>query len=101
MADRIELEAIAIERLIHNARLDKLRAETPQGERDRALGTASTALDALCGQIDRDGTDVVWDVLAGLDRRMLLTFATFAVSELSDTEYSSAWREQRAGDVTN
>lgn len=101
MADRIELQPIAIERLIHSASLQNLRAETPQDDRRRSVDTAVTALDALCGTVQRDGTDDVWDVLASLDRRALLTFATFAISELSDTEYSVARREQRAGDAHN
>ena len=98
MADRIELEPIAVERLIHSARLDRLAAETTATDRRRSIDTAVTALDALCGMVDRDGTDDVWDVLAGLDRRALLTFATFAVSELSDTEYAVAWRNEHHGE---
>ncbi len=98
MADRIDLAPIAIERLIHSARLDKLTAETSRMERQRSVETAVTALDALCGIVERDGTDEVWDVLASLDRRALLTLSTFVVSELSDTEYSVAWRNAHHGD---
>ncbi len=88
MAERIELDPPAIGRLIRAARLEDLRIETTDGERERALGQATTALDALCGLHDRGGTDDVWDVLAPLDRRALLTFATFAVSELAEkTDY--------------
>jgi hypothetical protein len=90
MPDRIELEPHVIERLIRSAGLTDLRHETPEAERERALGRAGTALDALCGLCDREGTDGVWDVLASLERRDLLTFATFAVSELAErTEYHS------------
>ncbi len=99
MADRIELEPIAIERLIRSARLDQLTAETTPTDRRRSIETAVTALDALCGLVDRDGTDEVWDVVAALDRRELLTLATFAISELSDTEYCVAWREARHADT--
>ena len=88
MAERIELEPSAIERLIRGARLQDLRIETTDAERERALGQAMTALDALCSLHDRGGTDDVWDVLSPLDRRALLTFAVYAVSELAEkTEY--------------
>ena len=88
MADRIELDAAAIGGLIRAARLEELRIETTDAERERALGQATTALDALCALHDKGGTDEVWDVLAPLDRRALLTFATFAISELAEkTEY--------------
>ena len=97
MADRIELPPIAIERLIHSARLDRLTADTTPLDRRRSIETAVTALDALCGLVDRDSTDEVWDVFAALDRRALLTLATFAITELSDTEYSVAWREEHHG----
>jgi hypothetical protein len=91
MVERIELEPSAIVRLIGSAALQDLRIETPEVERERALGQAMTALDALCGLHDRTGTDEVWDVLAELDRRALLTFATFAVSELAEkTDYRVA-----------
>lgn len=92
MADRIELDPPAIRRLIHSAAIEELRADTPAERRERAIDTAITALDALCATVERHGTDDVWDVLSELDRRELLAFATFAVSELSDTEYSAAWR---------
>lgn len=84
MPERIELEPAAIGGLIRAARLEDLRIETQAAERERALGQATTALDALCGLCDRRGTDEVWDVLADLDRRALLTFATFAISELAE-----------------
>lgn len=90
MADRIELDPPAISGLIRAAGLQDLRIETSDSERDRALGQAITALDALCALHDRGGTDEVWDVLSPLDRRALLTFATFAISELAEkTQYSA------------
>jgi len=87
MPDRIQLEPAAIQRMIRQAALEDLRHETPEPERERAIGRASTALDALCGACDQDGPDALWDVLEGLDRRQLLTFATFAVSELASTDW--------------
>ena len=101
MADRIELQPLAIERLIHSANLQRLSAETSDDDRRRSIDTAVTALDALCGMVEREGTDEAWDVLASLDRRALLTFATFAISELSDTEYSVAWRQVRNDEARN
>ena len=88
MSERIELESAAIERMIHSAALEDLRHGTPSAERQRSLGRASTALDALCGACDRNGPDAVWDVLEHLDHRRLLTFATYAVSELAATDYN-------------
>ena len=70
MAERIELEPDAIARLIRSARLEDLRIETTEAERERSLGQAITALDdALWSAPTATGTDEVWDVLAGLDRR--------------------------------
>ena len=100
MADRIELVPIAIERLSHSARLDSLRADTPEHERKRAVETGVTVLDALCGRVDHGATDEVWDILASLDRRALLTLATFAITELSDTDYSVEWRNVKHSDST-
>ncbi|CAB4882920.1 unannotated protein [freshwater metagenome] len=88
MTDRITLEPSAIERLIRSAALEDLREETTPDARERSLGQAETALNALCGLSDREGPDGVWDVLATLDRRRLLTFATFAVSELATTDFA-------------
>jgi hypothetical protein len=84
MPDRIVLEPAAIDRMIRSAGLEDLRHETPPAERERAVARARTALDALCGLCDREGTDDVWDVLGVLSRRQLLTFATFAISELAE-----------------
>lgn len=88
MPDRIELEPAAIERMIRSAALEDLRHETPGPERERSLGRAATALDALCGACDREGPDAIWDALEALDRRRLLTFATYAVSELATTDWA-------------
>lgn len=87
MSDRIELAPVAIERMIISAALEDLRHTTPAAQRERSLAQAATALDALCGACDRDGPDAVWDVLEQLDHRRLLTFATYAVSELAGTDY--------------
>lgn len=88
MTDRIELAPAAIERMIISAALEDLRHATPPAQRERSLARAATALDALCGACDRDGPDAVWDVLEQLDHRRLLTFATYAVSELAGTDYA-------------
>lgn len=88
MTDRIELDPAAIERMIASAALEDLRHETPGPERERALARAATALDALCGACDRSGPDGVWDVLEHLDHRRLLTFATYAISELATTDWA-------------
>ncbi len=69
MSDRIRLDPAAIERMIASAALEDLRHGTPPAERERSLGRATTALDALCGACDRDGPDAVWDVLEHLDHR--------------------------------
>jgi hypothetical protein len=90
MPGRIELEADEIAGLIRGARLTELRAETPPELRERLLATARTALDALCGLAERDGTDAVWDVLALLERRELLAFATLTASELAETSWRGA-----------
>ena len=87
MPDRIQLDPAAIDRMIRSAALEDLRLDTPPGERERSIGRGRTALDALCGLADRDGLDEVWDVLAALPRRQLITFATFAVGELAETDY--------------
>lgn len=88
MAERIRLDPGAIGRMLRAAALEDLRHETPAGERERSIARARTALDALCGACDREGPDAVWDVLEQLDRRRLLTFATFAISELAGTPYA-------------
>jgi hypothetical protein len=88
MADRIQLDPGAIGRMIRSAALEDLRHETSPADRERSVARATTALDALCGACDREGPDAVWDVLERLDQRRLLTFATFAISQLAGTSYA-------------
>ena len=87
MTERIVLEPEEIAGLIRGSRLLELRADTPEDLRTRLLATAATAMDALCGLCDRDGTDAVWDVLELLDHRELLAFSTLMASELSETSF--------------
>jgi hypothetical protein len=89
MIDRIVLDREEIAGLIRGARLLDLRVDTPPEVRERRLATAATAMDALCGLSQREGTDAVWDVLEMLDRRELLAFSTLMASELSETEFSA------------
>jgi hypothetical protein len=89
MPDRIVLDREEIAGLIRGARLLELRVDTPPEVRQRLLGTAMTAMDALCGLSQREGTDAVWDVLEMLERRELLAFSTLMASELSETEFSA------------
>jgi hypothetical protein len=88
MSERIVLEPEEIAGLIRGSRLLELRVDTPQDLRERLLATAVTAMDALCGLCERGGTDAVWDVLALLEHRELLAFATLMASELSETGFS-------------
>jgi hypothetical protein len=90
MSDRIELEPEEIAGLIRGARLTGLRADTPEDLRARLLETARTALDGLCGLAERAGTDAVWDVLALLEPRELVAFATLMASELAETPWRGA-----------
>jgi hypothetical protein len=90
MRDRIVLEPEEIAGLIRGARLLELRADTPPELRERLLATASTAMDALCGLCDREGTNAVWDVLELLDHRELLAFSTLMAAELSETSFSAS-----------
>jgi hypothetical protein len=89
MTDRIVLEREEIAGLIRGARLLDLRVDTPPEVRERRLATAATAMDALCGLSEREGTDAVWDVLEMLDHRELLAFSTLMASELSETAFSA------------
>ena len=89
MIDRIVLDREEIAGMIRGARLLELRVDTPPEVRERLLGTAMTAMDALCGLSQREGTDAVWDVLEMLERRELLAFSTLMASELSETEFSA------------
>jgi hypothetical protein len=87
MTDRIELDREEIAGMIRGARLLDLRVDTPRDLREKWIATAMTAMDALCGLCDREGTDAVWDVLEMLDRRELLAFSTLMASELSETDF--------------
>ena len=89
MIDRIVLDREEIAGLIRGSRLLELRVDTPPEVRERRLATATTAMDALCGLSQREGTDAVWDVLEMLERRELLAFSTLMASELSETEFSA------------
>jgi hypothetical protein len=89
MIDRIVLDREEIAGMIRGARLLDLRVDTPPEVRERRLATAATAMDALCGLSQREGTDAVWDVLEMLNRRELLAFSTLMASELSETEFSA------------
>ena len=89
MTDRIVLEREEIAGLIRGARLLDLRVDPPPEVRERRLATAATAMDALCGLSERDGTDAVWDVLEMLEHRELLAFSTLMASELSETAFSA------------
>ena len=70
-------------RLLGAAGLANLRPETPEHERERAVATARTALDALCGLEERDGTDAAFDVLRSLEPRDLRALALLMVLELN------------------
>jgi hypothetical protein len=89
MTDRIVLEREEIAGLIRGARLLDLRVDTPPEVRERRLATAATAMDALCGLSEREGTNAVWDVLEMLEHRELLAFSTLMASELSETAFSA------------
>jgi hypothetical protein len=89
MTDRIVLEREEIAGLIRGARLLDLRVDTPSEVRERRLATAATAMDALCGLSEREGTNAVWDVLEMLEHRELLAFSTLMASELSETAFSA------------
>jgi len=90
---RIEMDGASIEALIRSAAIEGLRGDSTELERRHSLSRGATALDALCGLSDRQGTGAVWDVLCELDRAQLLSFATFAISEMAEhTEYHWADR---------
>jgi hypothetical protein len=89
VSGRIVLEREEIAGLIRGSRLLDLRVDTPPDVRRRWTETALTALDALCGLAEREGTDAVWDVLAALSHREVLAFATLMASELADTGFTA------------
>ena len=88
MAERIVLERDEIAGLIRGSLLLELRADTPDEVRRQRLDTAMTAMDALCGLCDREGTNAVWDVLEMLEHRELLAFSVLMASELSATGFA-------------
>ena len=88
MAERIVLDREEIAGLIRGSRLLDLRADTPDEVRRKRLDTALTAMDALCGLCDREGTNAVWDVLELLEHRELLAFSVLMASELGETTFS-------------
>jgi hypothetical protein len=88
MVDRIVLEPAEIAGLIRGARLPELRADTPPEVRERWTQTAITAMDALCGLCDREGTGAVWDTLRMIEHRELVAFATLMADELAQTGFS-------------
>jgi hypothetical protein len=87
MPDRIELEPEEVAGLIRGARLLELRPDTEPVTRERRLGVANTALDALCGLCERRGPDAAWDVLELLERRELLAFCSLMAGALSETDW--------------
>jgi hypothetical protein len=89
MSDRIVLDREEIAGMIRGSRLLELRVDTPPDVREKWLGAAMTAMDALCGLCDREGIDAVWDVLEMLSHRELLAFSSLMASELSDTSFSA------------
>jgi hypothetical protein len=89
MSERIVLEREEIAGLIHEAHLLELRVDTPVDVREQWLGTATTAMDALCGLCEREGTDAVWDVLEMLSHRELMAFASVMTWKLSETSFSA------------
>jgi hypothetical protein len=90
MTDRIVLEPEEIAGLIRGARLPELRTDTPPEIRARWTQTAMTAMDALCGLCDREGTGAVWDTLRMIEHRELVAFATLMADELAQTGFSMA-----------
>jgi hypothetical protein len=85
---RIELEAQDVAGLIRGSRLLELRPDTPSEVRERWTQTALTALDALCGLAEREGTDAVWDALELVSHRELLAFTTLMAAELAETDFA-------------
>jgi hypothetical protein len=88
VAERIVLDREEIAGLIRGSLLLELRADTPDEVRRQRLDTALTAMDALCGLCDREGTNAVWDVLEMLEHRELLAFYVLTASELSETDFA-------------
>jgi hypothetical protein len=86
---RIVLQPEEIAGLIRGSRLLDLRVDTPPDVRRRWTQAALTAMDALCGLAEREGTNAVWDVLAALSHREVLAFATLMTAELTETGFAA------------
>jgi hypothetical protein len=82
MADRIDLDPEEVAGLVRGAGLLELRPDTAPETRRRSLDVALTAMDALCGLVERHGLDAVWDALELLTHRELLAFSTLMADEL-------------------
>lgn len=80
---RIELPEDEIVRLLGTSGIASLRPETSEYERERAVATAQTALDALCGLEERDGLHAAYGVLRDLAPRDLRALALLMVVELN------------------
>ena len=76
--------------MIRGSRLLELRPDTPAEDRARWTQTALTAMDALAGLAEREGTDAVWDALELITHRELLAFTTLMASELAGTDFAPA-----------
>ncbi|HEU4978578.1 MAG TPA: hypothetical protein VFT42_06770 [Solirubrobacteraceae bacterium] len=79
---RIELPEEEIVRLLRASAIASLRPESSEYERERAVATARTALDALCGLEERAGLDAAYSVLRALVPRDLRALALLMVVEL-------------------
>ena len=75
---------------MRGSRLLDLRPDTPAEVRERWTETALTAMDALCGLAEREGTDAVWDALELVSHRELLAFTTLMAAELAETSFAPA-----------
>jgi hypothetical protein len=80
---RIELSEQEIVRLLGVAALARLRPQTPNHERERSVATARTALDALCGLEEREGSGAAFAVLRSLEPQDVRALALLMVLELN------------------
>lgn len=79
---RIELPVDEVVRLLGTTGIASLRPDTSEYERERAVATALTALDALCGLEEREGLHDAYAVLRALEPRDLRALALLMVVEL-------------------
>jgi hydroxyquinol 1,2-dioxygenase len=98
---RIELEAQDVAGLLRGSRLLDLRPDTPDEVRERWTQTALTAMDALCGLAEREGTDAVWDALELVSHRELLAFSTLMAAELAETDFGPGPDEPAGRDLAD